>query len=81
VSSHTRALPQLLKLQPPEESAAAREAVAQRITLWLLLWNLDRARALRTCDEIVRSRPVPERLLQSIYGHRWLRDHQERRAA
>jgi hypothetical protein len=79
--SHTRCLAQHLKLQPPEESATAQAAIAHRITLWLLLWNYDRARALRTCDEIIRSRPVPTRLLQSVYGRRWIAEHEDRQAA
>lgn len=62
------------KIHPPIEPPQVKAHIEHRVILWMLLWQLNRHRALATCDEIVRTRPVPDRLLWSIYGLGWLRD-------
>lgn len=34
-----------------------------RAEAWRALWHRDQAAALRLCDDIIRHRPVPDRLL------------------
>ena len=38
----------------------------RRAAAWRSLWQTDKQRALQVCDEIVRQRDVPERLLRRL---------------
>jgi len=42
--------------------------IEARVELWRQVVTADMSVASRTCDEIVKSRPIPTRLIEAIYG-------------